>query len=156
MFRQFAHLGSIKNHRCKRDDVKNHVCLHCEQSFTHASRLKHHVDSVHPELYPYQCDNCGSFLSSKSSLQKHKTKHTGLKNHQCMLCFKLDALQKNQLKGLSACLLACSHIWPHTLNSDTNVLFATSQCCHYRLSLSTNKITNSQFDCSCSSILHEV
>jgi KRAB domain-containing zinc finger protein len=65
-------------------------CQTCKVSFADRKLYNEHMDSVHEGKKPYQCDLCGTTISTKYSLEKHmKLTHeeTDLKHH-CHICSK--------------------------------------------------------------------
>lgn len=73
----------IKMHNNQRD----HKCTECAQAFYTSSHLKAHK-KIHLNEFNYKCDvaGCEKSFIHLSSYKKHKTFHSGIKNHQCRVC----------------------------------------------------------------------
>ena len=69
--------------------VKNHVCNHCEKSYSSFQNLKRHIKYVHEGVKDHVCIQCKKSFSDAANLKRHvKTVHEGQKDHKCETCGK--------------------------------------------------------------------
>ena len=69
--------------------VKNHVCNHCEKSYSSFPNLKRHIKYVHEGVKDHVCNQCEKSFSDAANLKRHvKTVHEGVKDHVCNQCQK--------------------------------------------------------------------
>lgn len=62
-----------------------HGCKFCEKRFIRKSHLKHHVNSVHSELFEFHCSKCRLGFQEKALLMSHET-HCSKKQFVCDFC----------------------------------------------------------------------
>ncbi|XP_065206127.1 zinc finger protein 62 homolog [Planococcus citri] len=91
-----------KKHKLKHNS--NFTCPVCSVNFAEGTSLKEHVESQHPEMKPFKCDQCGKKFKNKPLLNCHLIIHTGEKRYQCPHC-SLKFLKKKYLS---------THILVHT------------------------------------------
>merc|ERR1719369_65579 len=65
-----------KNH--KREMVKLYTCQVCEKRFYYLSKIVEHMDEVHPDVFPYNCEVCNKNFSRSETLRLHKKNHTAI------------------------------------------------------------------------------
>ena len=51
----------------------------CSSAFVDRSALKEHIDSVHEEKKPFQCENCKTAFTRKADFKRHCFKIPGRK-----------------------------------------------------------------------------
>ena len=62
-------------------------CDLCEKQFTRKSSLNRHK-LIHTGLKPYQCDLCEKSFPLPGNLTKHRNVHSAIKPHECDICNK--------------------------------------------------------------------
>lgn len=67
----FKTTSSLRNHVLRHSQIKAFACTHCPKSFHDKGGLKKHMD-VHSDI-KYICNSCGAILSSRRSLDEHKS-----------------------------------------------------------------------------------
>ena len=57
----------------RRTHNPNFSCSHCDKSFTVSSKLKNHIDRIHPESAPhkYTCEQCGKTFIYEATKKQH-------------------------------------------------------------------------------------
>jgi len=96
---------------------KNVACKYCDNYFTSKVKLKHHINTVHPQLKKsqYTCDHCELEFSTRHALNKHITsKHQDTKvMHQCQECGEnfqsLQSLHWHRSKHTGEFAFKCKH-----------------------------------------------
>lgn len=68
----FKRLNTLRSHVLRHSSYKPIVCPKCPRRFYENADLRKHMD-VHSDA-KYICDQCGSTLNSKRSLDEHKRK----------------------------------------------------------------------------------
>ena len=63
-------------------------CKYCEYSTKHSGALRRHVESVHLNLKPFQCEVCDKKYARKKELKLHIRSVHEKKTQQCDICFK--------------------------------------------------------------------
>jgi uncharacterized Zn-finger protein len=67
-------VGSLKRHiQAVHKNFKPFQCEICKASFAFKSYLKNHVSGVHGNLKPFQCLICKSSFSQAGSLKRHES-----------------------------------------------------------------------------------
>lgn len=67
----FKTMGTLRSHTLRHSEVKPIACLKCPKRFFNKSDLRKHMD-VHSDA-KYICNLCGAILSSKRSLDEHRS-----------------------------------------------------------------------------------
>lgn len=57
-------------------------CNDCGRSFTIASNLKRHIQTVHSEFKPYICEFCGKDFNQKCNLKRHQKNNCKIANSE--------------------------------------------------------------------------
>ena len=82
-------LSSLKDHKRKHHCQKPFVIKHCEYcDYSTKNSLKKHVNSVHLNIKPVQCEVCDKKLRSNIQLKLHIRSVHQKKTEQCDICFK--------------------------------------------------------------------
>ena len=63
-------------------------CATCKSSFTHKSKMKQHIKTVHEKIKPFACDICDKSFGYKNNLkrltmEKHDQKNLELLSPNC-------------------------------------------------------------------------
>ena len=70
-------------------DKMTQKCASCGKTFSRASNLKVHINSVHNGQKDHKCDSCGKAFSQAGHLKFHiNSVHNGQKDHKCDSCGK--------------------------------------------------------------------
>jgi len=77
----------MKNH--KKEVMKLHTCQVCSKPFYYLREIVEHMEEVHPDVFPYNCDLCGQNFSRSEMLRIHKKNHITQTNvPSCNICNK--------------------------------------------------------------------
>ncbi len=76
--------------------ASNFDCSICGLDMKDSVKLREHVDSLHPEVRPFECTICHKKFRTKSLLNCHFIIHNGEKRYQCPAC-SLKFLKKKYL-----------------------------------------------------------
>eukprot|EP00112_Aurelia_sp_Birch-Aquarium-sp1_P012859 Seg271.4 transcript_id=Seg271.4/GoldUCD/mRNA.D3Y31 product="Zinc finger protein 782" protein_id=Seg271.4/GoldUCD/D3Y31 len=85
---KFPSKDALRLHRYTHGDRDKWPCPDCDKEFSSHWKYHDHCAKVHDNKKPFQCDECGKFLSSFTILATHKGVHSGARPHQCNLCGK--------------------------------------------------------------------
>ena len=55
-------------------------CATCKSSFTHKSKMKQHIKTVHEKIKPFACDICDKSFGYKNNLKRHTVEKHDQKN----------------------------------------------------------------------------
>lgn len=90
-------------------------CDECEKTFTRASILKVHKESVHGGIRPYACkrDQCDKSFTLEYGLKKHMLTHTGTYNAYDSLRFLIFVYNTSIIQNECICLSICLGERPH-------------------------------------------
>ena len=83
---KFRTKSSLLNHIKTNHNVGRSKCHLCLQSFKNYKGLYRHLNNVHSNLMPYQCEVCGKRCKLKSNLKVHMRSHSSAKMFPCELC----------------------------------------------------------------------
>ncbi|CAH2100619.1 unnamed protein product [Euphydryas editha] len=72
-------------------------CHACERTFRNQRALARHTKKDHLLERKHKCEECEMKFFSKSNLQRHMAKHTGIRQFRCDICFKAYG-RKNTLR----------------------------------------------------------
>ncbi|XP_050359491.1 telomere zinc finger-associated protein-like isoform X9 [Nymphalis io] len=89
-------------------------CHACDRTFRNQRALARHTKKDHLLERKHKCEECEMRFFSKSSLQRHMAKHTGVREFRCDICLKAYG-RKNTLR---------EHMWIHA----DNRRFACAHC----------------------------
>lgn len=83
--------SALKNHEhiFHSDIVEEHPCEVCHKVFASQMKLYQHRSTVHIKGH-FPCKSCSKVYTVKNALQKHVTKHHGVKE-ECNICGKMIA-----------------------------------------------------------------
>ena len=115
--RRFKLQEYADRHTLKCDGTRTSICEQCGLSYPSRGDLNRHIDDVHPELKPYQCDTCSKRFKLKSYLQQHELSHTPGRNWVCGVC-KKDFKCRHSLR---------QHLMWHT-RQENNEKFTCEEC----------------------------
>jgi len=77
----------LKNH--KKEVMKLYTCQVCQKPFYFLRKILEHMEDVHPDVFPYNCNLCDQNFSRSEVLRIHKKNH--IKNTEvpsCDVCSK--------------------------------------------------------------------
>jgi len=98
--RVFSKAGRLAVHRLTHTGERPHVCPKCNVSYTRASHLKRHVESVH-EQGQFFCDHsgCEAVLRSSEHLKRHVRLVHGTPKSRLLTCDQCDKvfIKRSQL-----------------------------------------------------------
>lgn len=69
------HLLTHQIYTSKTEKHQIHTCPHCKAKFYYLSTYNTHIENVHSEDRPHQCDICQKSYKKKDSLKRHKLMH---------------------------------------------------------------------------------
>lgn len=69
----FKTMGTLRSHAIRHSGYKPVACMKCPKRFFSNADLRKHMD-VHSDA-KYVCNLCGATLSSKRSLDEHRSKY---------------------------------------------------------------------------------
>eukprot|EP00092_Neocalanus_flemingeri_P029541 GFUD01032084.1.p1 GENE.GFUD01032084.1~~GFUD01032084.1.p1 ORF type:complete len:464 (-),score=93.06 GFUD01032084.1:57-1448(-) len=88
-FHQKRVLGEHKlKHKVKRGTYTGASTVCCGKVFTSKQRLKLHVQVVHENQKPFECEECKKLFARQDTLRQHKLIHEGKFDLQCEICSK--------------------------------------------------------------------
>ena len=77
----------VINH--KKEVMKLHTCQVCAKPFYYLRKIIEHMEEVHPDVFPYNCDLCDQNFSRSEMLRIHKKNHiTQTTVPSCRICNK--------------------------------------------------------------------
>ncbi|CAG0887057.1 unnamed protein product [Cyprideis torosa] len=102
-YKTFSAKQTLKDHvRLHDPNAQLFSCSHCEKEFPTKGRLNLHLRTRHGSetaaSAEYKCETCGKRCKTRSALESHQLRHTGLKSYICELCGKCFYTQE-ELKG---------------------------------------------------------
>ncbi|EEQ40390.1 Zinc finger, C2H2 type family protein [Clavispora lusitaniae] len=142
--------GTISHPLLRRHELthtKKYKCTYdgCSQAFYHHKSLKHHIDTVHEQVYT--CGICNRHFQRKSLVLEHKMKHHGqMYSHSCPVpgcfeIFKTPALLQRHVDEVhpklkcDICGLLCdnskelkAHVLTHPESQAMQALFQCQTC----------------------------
>ena len=79
----------LESHK-QNHDISINKCHECEKSFSSATALRIHIQSIHRGQRDHICDVCGRGFAAKYGLDQHKHVHIpdGQRKHKCDICNK--------------------------------------------------------------------
>ena len=83
---KFRTNATLMNHMKTNHSEQRSKCHLCLQSFKSYKGLYRHLNNVHSNLMPYQCEVCGKRCKLKSNLKIHMRVHSNTKMFPCQLC----------------------------------------------------------------------
>ncbi|GFO12012.1 Zinc finger protein 836 [Plakobranchus ocellatus] len=83
---KFRTKATLLNHLKTNHSDERSKCHLCQQSFKSYKGLYRHLNNVHSNLMPYQCEVCGKRCKLKSNLKIHMRTHSSFKMFPCSLC----------------------------------------------------------------------
>ena len=81
--------------------LKKIICEKCDAPFEHKQHLEHHMNKVHLNVKPYECNLCEESFLTKNQLKTHLKKSHNVKPYKCNFCqkaFFIKAKLKTHLK----------------------------------------------------------
>lgn len=69
------HLLTHRVYPSQKEKHQIHTCPHCNAEFYYLSTYTSHVNIVHSQDRPHQCDQCQRSYKKKDSLKRHKLMH---------------------------------------------------------------------------------
>ena len=84
----FADQSLMLKHFSEVHEGKNepYKCAHCDQTYSSARTLRHHVRNTHPPDEHHACQLCCKTFTNKFDLCMHRMQHADIKPFGCNLC----------------------------------------------------------------------
>lgn len=138
-------------HRPKQQKSTNHVCEHCNKTFSNVYILKTHINQIHLQSVKFVCADCGKAFNRKSNLNWHQLIHKNELPCVCKICSK----SFRTLSGLNL------HKRTHTKEKPYKCEICNQKAYAYNTDLKRHKrsahgIIDKEFQCSkCTRIFYE-
>ncbi|XP_023952542.2 zinc finger protein 850 [Bicyclus anynana] len=102
---QFTNRGCYREHRAKCEpdakpnlkliprsrrsnirDPATFTCDYCNKTYHSRPQLKNHIQWIHMDIRPHQCQWCGKRFYTPARLAEHTVVHTRVRNFECDIC----------------------------------------------------------------------
>ena len=77
--KSFLRRTTLDQHKLMHSGERPYMCDECGKSFTWSHVARHKLSCKRNAEKPYKCDQCGQSFGHRSSVSRHKRRHTGLK-----------------------------------------------------------------------------
>ncbi|XP_045529269.1 zinc finger protein 197-like isoform X1 [Pieris brassicae] len=84
-------------HQRKFNSNRKHIetCSFCERDYSNENELSLHVNKVHLQIKPYNCDMCEKQFYTELNLRSHKKLHNVKSREECTFCHKTFMCRKS-------------------------------------------------------------
>lgn len=88
--RKFDTEHLLRVHNITHKNVRTYICDYCQREYNLRRNFVNHMYARHSNLprTTYSCSHCSKGFRSRDHRDDHENTHTGIRPHQCMLCFK--------------------------------------------------------------------